>query len=140
MTYGIVKAKSNAVIPGKVAEVRVGDPQPVFYFYFAEKAAGLDSSGGYFAQNISNPNQFALIRLAVDKNSRQAEIGEFSMWGSQSGNNSKDIVLFKSERVKPGLYKVTLESPHEGWRILFYDRPRRCRSGSSIERLRFWRQ
>jgi hypothetical protein len=109
MTYGIAKAKSKAIISGKAASIRVGDPAPVFYFYFDDKAAGLGGNSFFTAQNISNPNQFALIHLSVDKNSRQAEIGEFSMWGASSGNNKKDMILFKSERVRPGLYKVTLD-------------------------------
>ena len=108
LTYGLAKAKSKAIIPGKAAGIRVGDMQPTFYFYFDEKAAGLSSSSTFSGQNISNPNQFALIRLSVDKNTRSAEIGEFSMWGASSGNNEKDVVVFKSEKVKSGLYKVTL--------------------------------
>jgi hypothetical protein len=111
LTYGIAKAKSKAIIPGKAASIRVGDMQPAFYFYFDEKAAGLSSSSSFSGQNISNPNQFALIRLNVEKNSRSAEIGEFSMWGASSGNNQKDVVAFKSEKLKSGLYKVTLAEP-----------------------------
>ena len=111
LTYGISKAKSKAIIPGKAASIRVGDPIPVFYFYFDEKSAGLSSSSYFSGQNISNPNQFALVHLDADKNTRSAEIGEFSMWGASSGNNQKSVVAFKSERVKPGLYKVTLSGP-----------------------------
>jgi hypothetical protein len=123
MTYGIAKAKSRAIIPGKAANMRVGDPLPVFYFYFDEKSAGLSSSSYFAGQNISNPNQFALIRLDSDKNSRSAEIGEFSMWGASSGNNQKDVVVFKSERLKPGLYKVTLSEPLKAGEYCFMAAP-----------------
>ncbi len=68
ITYGIANAKSKAIIEGKAA-------------YFDEKAAGLGGNSYFAAQNISNPNQFGLIRLEVQKNAREAEIGEFSMWG-----------------------------------------------------------
>jgi len=108
LTYGIAKAKSKAIISGKAASIRVGDSTPTFYFYFDEKSAGLSSSSYFSGQNISNPNQFALIHLGTEKNTRSAEIGEFSMWGASSGNNQKDVVAFKSEKLKPGLYKVTL--------------------------------
>jgi hypothetical protein len=81
ITYGIANAKSKAIIEGKAASIRVADPQPTFYFYFDEKAAGLGGNSYFAAQNISNPNQFGLIRLEVQKNAREAEIGEFSMWG-----------------------------------------------------------
>lgn len=110
MTYGIAKAKSKAIISGKAASIRVGDPMPVFYFYFDQKSAGLSSSSYFSGQNISNPSQFALIRLDTDKNSRSAEIGEFSMWGASSGNNQKDVVAFTSEKLKPGLYRVKLSA------------------------------
>ena len=123
MTYGIAKAKSRAIIPGKAANIRVGDPTPVFYFYFDEKSAGLSSSSYFAGQNISNPNQFALIRLESDKSTRSAEIGEFSMWGASSGNNQKDVVVFKSERLKPGLYKVTLSSPLKAGEYCFMAAP-----------------
>jgi len=123
MTYGIAKAKSKAIIPGKAANIRVGDPMPVFYFYFDEKSAGLGSSSYFGGQNISNPNQFALIRLESDKNTRSAEIGEFSMWGATSGNNQKDVVPTTSERVKPGLYKVTLTNPLKAGEYCFMAAP-----------------
>ena len=108
ITYGIAKAKSKALIPGKAASIRIRDPQTAFYFYFDDKATGLSGNSVFASQNLSNPNQFALIRLTVDKNSRQTEIGEFSMWGASSGNNKKDTIPLRSERLKPGLYKVTV--------------------------------
>ena len=107
MTYGIAKMKVKAVIPGKKASLRISDASPVFYFYFDDKAASLGASS-FGAQNISNPNQFALIRLNVDKASRSTEIVSFSMWGGSSGSNEKAIVGYKSERLRPGLYKITL--------------------------------
>jgi hypothetical protein len=123
MTYGIAKAKSKAIIPGNAASIRVGDPMPVFYFYFDQKSAGLSSSSYFAGQNISNPNQFALIRLDTDKKSRSAEIGEFSMWGATSGNNQKNVVAFKSEKLKSGLYKVTLSEPLKAGEYCFMAAP-----------------
>ena len=110
VTYGIAKVKSKAIIPGKAANIRVGNPTPIFWFYFDEKSSGLSSSSNLFGQNVSNPGQFALIHLHSDKSSRSAEIGEFSVWGSASGNKQKDVVAFKSERVRAGLYKVSVST------------------------------
>jgi hypothetical protein len=42
MTYGIVKTKTKAVIPGQHAGIKVSDPSSVFYFYFDDKQAGQD--------------------------------------------------------------------------------------------------
>lgn len=123
LTYGIVKAKSKAIIAGSAAGIRVGEPLPVFYFYFENKAGGIGGNAYFAAQNISSPNQFALIQLEVEKNSRSAEIGEFSIWGATSGNNKKKTVTFKSERVKPGLYRVTVDQPMKAGEYCFLTAP-----------------
>jgi hypothetical protein len=122
MTYGIAKMKVKAVIPGKRATLRIDDTKPVFYFYFDDKAAGLGTN--YFGSaNVSNPNQFALLRLNVEKTSRTTEISEFSMWGGSSGSNEKSMVAFKSERLRPGLYKISLASDLKAGEFCFM-RPR----------------
>jgi hypothetical protein len=112
MTYGIKKAKEKAVIPGSRASIRTQDASPVFYFYFDDKAAGLGKS--YFGVgNLSNPNQFALIKLDVNKSNRETTIMEFGAFGSSSGTNTKSMIGFKSERIRTGLYKVTMNRPLE---------------------------
>lgn len=105
MTYGIAKVKTKAIIPGNKAELRVTSGKLTFYFYFEDKQAGLGRVG-MFGGQISNPNQFALIRLNVEKKTRTTEIGKFSMWGGSAGTNDKTMVGFKAEKVAPGLYKV----------------------------------
>ncbi|MGA2133855.1 MAG: hypothetical protein ABSH50_16290 [Bryobacteraceae bacterium] len=109
LTYGIKKAKTKAILPGQHASLQIQDGSPVFYFYFEDKAAGLGKT--YFGVNsISNPNQFALIKLDVTKSNRETVIGQFSMLGASSGTNEKAMVAFKSERLRTGLYKVTLNA------------------------------
>jgi hypothetical protein len=109
ITYGAVKAKTKAILPGKEAAIRAAQRKPVFYFYFEDKAAGL-GRGGFFAGGaVSNPNQFALLKLNVDKHNRSTEIGAFSMWGASSGSQEKSIISFKADRIAPGLYKVQPE-------------------------------
>ena len=110
LTYGIKKAKMKAVIPGQHASIRTPDSQPVFYFYFEDKAAGL-GKGGFGAGSVSNPNQFALVKLDVTKASRETIIGEFGAFGASSGTNEKSMVNFKSERLRAGLYKVVPNGP-----------------------------
>jgi len=110
MTYGIKKIKMKAIIPGQHASIRTGDTQPVFYFYFDYKAAGL-GKGVFGAGNVSNPNQFALVKLEVTHSSRETTIGEFGAWGSSSGTSEKSMIPFKSEELREGVYKVTLIAP-----------------------------
>jgi hypothetical protein len=113
MTYGIIKAKTKAIIPGPHAGIRVAQSPAVFYFYFDDKQAGLGKS--YFGvQNLSNPNQFALLRLEVNKGNRESTVGSFSALGSSSGADIKAITPFKSERIQPGLYKVTVDGLKSG--------------------------
>jgi hypothetical protein len=107
LTYGIKKAKTRAVIPGPRASIMSTDGMPVFYFYFDDKAAGLGRS--YFgATNVSNPNQFALLKLEVSKSNRETVIAEANVFGGSTGTSEKAMIGFKSERIRTGLYKVTM--------------------------------
>ncbi len=106
VTYGAVKAKTKAILPGKAASIRATHGNPVFYFYFEDKSAGLGRAGLFAAGAVSNPNQFALLRLNVDKHNRSTEIGAFSMWGASTGSQEKSMIAFKADRLAPGLYKV----------------------------------
>ena len=113
MTYGIKKAKTKAVIPGARASIRISDPSPVFYFYFEDKQAGLGKT--YFgASNLSNPNQFVLLRLEVRKSDRETVIGQFGSLGASSGSDANAMVAFKSERIRAGLYKVSVDGVKAG--------------------------
>jgi hypothetical protein len=104
LTSGIKKAKTRAVIPGPRASIRSSDPRPVFYFYFEEKAGGLGRSG--FGSTMSNPNQFALLRLEVKKSNRETVVGEFGITGASAGTDAKSMIPFKSERLRDGTYRV----------------------------------
>jgi hypothetical protein len=113
MTYGIVKAKTKALIPGAHATIRVKDKDAVFYFYFDDKQAGLGKTC-FGAGNLSNPNQFVLLKLAVTKSNRETTVGQFSALGTSSGSDSKSMTAFKSERIRSGLYKVTVDDLTDG--------------------------
>jgi hypothetical protein len=110
LTYGIKKAKMKAVIPGQHAGIRTPDTQPEFYFYFEDKAAGL-GKGGFGAGSVSNPNQFALVKLDITKSSRETIIGEFGALGANTGTDEKSMITFKSERIRTGFYRVVTNGP-----------------------------
>jgi hypothetical protein len=113
VTYGLAKVKTKAVLPGPHASLRVSDPAPVFYFYFEDKQAGLGKT--YFGiGSLSNPNQFALLKLEAGKSNRETVIGKYSVLGSSSGSDDKAMIPFKSERLRAGLYKVTVDSLKPG--------------------------
>jgi hypothetical protein len=113
LTYGIKKAKTRAVIPGPSASIRVSDTSPVFYFYFDDKQTGLGRTN-FGIGSLSNPNQFALLKLEVNKANRETVIGQFSALGTSSGSDASAMVPFKSERIRPGLYKVVVTGLKQG--------------------------
>jgi len=107
LTYGIKKAKMKAVIPGPHASIRTSDPQPVFYFYFEDKAAGLGKSPWATGGGVSSPNQFVLVNVESKEKNRETIIAEFGALGASSGTHEKSMTAFKSEKLRTGLYKVT---------------------------------
>lgn len=113
MTYGIKKTKTRAVIAGPRATLRVSDSSPIFYFYFDDKQAGLGKTH-FGVGNLSNPNQFVLLKLEVKKSDRETIIGQYSAFGSSSGSDLKATIPFKTERVRSGLYKVSVDGLKEG--------------------------
>jgi hypothetical protein len=105
LTYGIVKGKTKAVLPGPRASIRTGEERPVFYFYFEDKSAALGKTG-FGAQTVSNPNQFSLLKLDQKKDSREVVIGTIGFASTSTGNESKSEIAFKSDKIRPGVYRV----------------------------------
>ncbi|OGE75971.1 MAG: hypothetical protein A3C85_00725 [Candidatus Doudnabacteria bacterium RIFCSPHIGHO2_02_FULL_48_21] len=108
ITYGIAKTKEKAVLQGAKASLRTKDHRPVFYFYFEDKAAAL-GKGSFLSGGaaITSPNQFVLLKLETKKSTRETIVLEQGAFGGSSGTHQESIVTFKSERIRPGLYKVT---------------------------------
>jgi hypothetical protein len=108
MTYGIVKAKTKAVLRGAHANACVADPSSVFYFYFEKESAGLSNSshGG-----TSTPNEFVLLKFDVKSETRETTIGKFNAYGSSGGTDEKAVVAFDYVKLRPGVYKVTPKAP-----------------------------
>lgn len=109
-TYGIVKAKSKAIIRSAHSNARVTDPNVSFYFYFEQKSAGL-SNASSDRGTTTTPNEFTLLRFDIKGDTRETTIGKYNAYGSQSGNDDKAIVSFTFEKIRPGVYKVTPKSP-----------------------------
>ena len=118
LTSGLKKAKTRAVIVGQHASIRTPDTQPTFYFYFEDKAAGL-GKGGFGAGAVSNPNQFALVKLEVTKATRETVVATVGAFGGGVGTDPKAMVMFKSEKIREGLYKVTPTAPMEAGEYCF---------------------
>ncbi|HEX7288566.1 MAG TPA: hypothetical protein VF532_20445 [Candidatus Angelobacter sp.] len=107
VTYGIAKVKWNAVVRNAHANVHISDQNPVFYFYFEEKSAGLShaSFGG-----TSTPNEFTLLKFEVKKDARETAVMKMNAFGGSSGTDDKANVPFTFEKLRPGVYKVTAKA------------------------------
>jgi hypothetical protein len=110
LTYGIAKTKFKAVIRGAHANVRVADPNAVFYFYFERQGEGLSNAQSFFG-GTSTPNEYTLLRFDVKKDSRETTTGSFNAYGASGGTDDKAMVAFTYTKLRPGAYKVTLNAP-----------------------------
>ncbi|HXH48545.1 MAG TPA: hypothetical protein VNM47_04155 [Terriglobia bacterium] len=99
MSYGLAKANYKMAIPGHQATIRVQEPRPTFYFYFATAA-------GAMGQGPTNPSDFSLVKLDQKKDRREVIVGRAGITGISSGVSSKDAAAFDAESVRPGVYKV----------------------------------
>jgi len=106
LTYGIAKVKSKAVLSAARAKLRVDKARPVFYFYFEVKNTGLSNSSNVYSSSTS-PNEFVMVRMDEKKNSRELVVGQYNLFGAQSGTLDKYSRPFAYEKLAPGVYKVT---------------------------------
>lgn len=106
MTYGIAKIKSKAVLANPNARLQIDKARPVFYFYFEVKSSGLSNSGNAYSASTS-PNEFVLVKMDIKKNGRELVVGQFNVFGAQSGTLDKYVRAFDYEKLAPGVYKVT---------------------------------
>ena len=105
VTGGLLKAKSRAVIPGPRASIRISDSRPEIYFYFEDKSAALGKSG-FGGQTVSNPNQFALVKLEAKKDNRATVVGSIGFASTDFGTDPKAMIAFKADKIRPGVYRV----------------------------------
>lgn len=117
ITYGLAPTRIKAEISGAHAEIQTADAAPVFYFYFDDKPAGLGKSQIVL---LSNPGQFVLVKLHSGPRNRELTVGSMELFGSSIGTDLKSQIPFKSERVKPGLYKITLNHPLKQGEYCFF--------------------
>jgi hypothetical protein len=95
-------------ITGPRAVVRTKDPKPTFYFYFEDKSAGLGKSM-FSNTDVSTPTQFQLERFATNKKERLLAAGKFGIFVGVS--DGQKPISFTTERIRPGLYKITVDQP-----------------------------
>jgi len=107
-TFGIAKVKFLAVVHGPNADVKTTDPGMAFYFYFEEPGTGLTYAS---YEGPTSPNEFALLKFEGKTDSRETVVMTANMFGASSGTDQKSSIHFSFAKLRPGVYKVTPNSP-----------------------------
>jgi len=123
VTYGIAKTKIRAKVQRKAANARAESAQPVLYFVFnpAYRDSGATMAGGWWGLPATSPNEFVLVKMEIKSASREAVIGEYGTFsGVSSGTRDKDTREYSFEKIRPGVYKVTITAPLAPGEYCFY--------------------
>ena len=95
----------KSTILGGRSLLRIPERRPVFYFYF--KATGQDVTGSNIVfQTAASPTEFILAHLESKKNEREIPNDGGAYLGSGTNIRSKNAIIFGSERLASGIYKV----------------------------------
>jgi hypothetical protein len=106
-TYGIVKAKLKADLPGPRAAIRASEARPTFYMFFPPMN-GQSGLGG--TDTITSPSQFSLLSLEDKKDHRETAIEKIGFASASVGNDEKRSFLFTSDRIRANVYKIVVNS------------------------------
>ena len=106
---GIAKNKERTNLAGAKSHLQINEDSPVFYFYF-EKNSNSNDDNWFFA-SATSPNEFVLVLLDENKDSREMIIGTSNAYGSSTGVPNKIKVPFDYSEVSDGIYKVTFKQP-----------------------------
>jgi hypothetical protein len=104
---GFFKMTWKIVIKGDRAALRITEPAPEFWFYFATGGEAFASSGP------SNPDDFVLARLEKKSKERELAVGQGGMTGMKAGVRSQDTIALESKQVAPGIYQARASRPLE---------------------------
>jgi hypothetical protein len=108
-SQGLAKQRMKAVLRGPHAPTQLSDTKPVFYFYFDKDA----SPGTLMSMSPEpkSPRDYLLVKLEVTKKDRELETMEAGITGTNMNATTKTAVSFSSDKIAPGAYKVTVDSP-----------------------------
>ncbi|MGA2276965.1 MAG: hypothetical protein ABSG00_05115 [Terracidiphilus sp.] len=103
-SYGIAKAKIKAEIPGAHAPIRTKEARPIFYMFFPSSSV----LGGFGGNDvITSPSQFSLLSVEEKKDHRETAVAKMGFGSASAGTDDKRMVLFTTDRIRNGVYKIT---------------------------------
>ncbi len=109
MTNGIASTKVLSTLSGAHSRLNIDTTAPVFYFYFDKQDK--PGSDNWFFASATSPNEFALVKLTKQRNSREMTIASENNFGESSGIPDKVKVAFEYTEEAEGIYKVTFKQP-----------------------------
>lgn len=103
---GLFNAKQRASMSGKEANMKIKTIRPVFLFVFDTTAGGFSNSNTIWS-TVQSPNEFFLVKLTVNKNSREVVVGKENNVKSDVGIDDDLKISFTTQKLKKGVYEVT---------------------------------
>lgn len=103
---GIFNSKQQASLSGKEAATQFADNNPKFLFVFDTLAVNDMNAGKRSFSNVRSPNEFLLVKLNVEKNTREIMISKGNNINSSSGIDDKRIKLFSFKKLSKGVYEL----------------------------------
>lgn len=108
---GLINAKVKAALSGKQSSFEISESSPTFIFVFDTTNKGsLNSDNNAFFSNARSPKEFLLVKLNVERNSREITVGKTSAVSSNMGIDDKSVTLFTVKKLSTGVYEVTPQS------------------------------
>lgn len=103
---GIFNSKTQASLSGKEAATQIEDKNPKFLFVFDTTAVNDLNAGKRSFSNVRSPNEFLLVKLIVEKNTREITISKGNNINSSAGIDEKRIKLFGYKKLSKGVYEL----------------------------------
>ena len=108
---GFGGTSTYAILTGTTSKQQIQELSPVFYFYFNPEA----SSKSDWFEGAASPNEFALVKVIVQKDQRLFKVGgssSFSYGSSSSqGIPEKTKLPFEFSEISEGVFKVYFNYP-----------------------------
>ncbi|MFN8288968.1 MAG: hypothetical protein U0U70_01805 [Chitinophagaceae bacterium] len=102
---GLFNSKEKAVLSGSSANLQFKRTQPVFTFVFDTTISGFQNANTLWS-DVKSPNEFFLVKLKVQKKSREITVGKENNVKVDIGVDNDDKVAFISRKLSKGVYEV----------------------------------
>jgi hypothetical protein len=104
----LINAKTKASLSGKESSSQIYESKPKFYFVFDTTFKNnLNSENNTWFGSTRSPKEFLLVKLIVNKNSREITIGKGNVVNQDFGIDEKSIIHFTSKKISKGVYEVS---------------------------------